>query len=88
MAHQARCPPLSSSSKFSSTNCLQRMTSTASNTFIEEENIDLVNNTNSTAIFENVAQAAAAKISGMINSKTSTQKFTTRDGYTEFSVRI
>jgi hypothetical protein len=75
-------PPLSSSSKYASTNNLAtsmgRMTSTASNTFIEEENVDLVEITavssvssvKSTASRNNndpsyVTQAAAAKISEM-----------------------
>lgn len=89
-------PPLSASSKFASTNCLlsiqQRMTSTASNTFIEEENADLVEVTTVSSGKENgtayVAQAAAAKINEMIRtSGGGVQKMTSCEiGYAEFSV--
>ena len=74
-------PPMSASSKFTTINkpavsCLTRMTSTASNTFIEEENLDDLENYPDYSCFkapkqdENKAtlHAAAAKINKLVQS--------------------
>lgn len=74
----SKCPPLSSSSRFVSNQNLNRMTSTASNTFIEEDN----ENDNQTAV---VIQTAAKITELMANSKGETKIFNCDLNYMEFS---
>lgn len=99
MQQKQACPPLSASSKFASTNCLlstqiQRMTSTASNTFIEEENADLVETTMSMRSNKDAAyvtQAAAARINEMMfksDQESGGRVMSCEINYAEFSVKI
>lgn len=85
----SKCPPLSSSSKYSSQSALkgytnmQRMTSTASNTFIEEENLENIEPiTRCTRQTEqkahdaaHVVSAAAHKISKLVSTSSNASRF-------------
>ena len=76
--NSSKCPPLSASSRFVNQQSVQRMTSTASNTFIEEdgENYDR----------ECVVTQAAAKISELVAIKSGETKILNCDiNYMEFS---
>lgn len=98
MQAKQACPPLSASSKYASTNCLlstqvQRMTSTASNTFIEEENAELVETTTmavrSSKDAAYVTKEAAARINEMIKTgESGGQMVSCEVNYAEFSVLL
>lgn len=74
----SKCPPLSSSSRFVSNQNINRMTSTASNTFIEEDS----ENVNQDAL---VIQAAAKITEILATSNGETKLFNCDVNYMEFS---